>query len=496
MKFFIAALGAETNTIGAWPTSKADYEGHGIYRGNSSDYPRSFIGLVFTRFRSRALADGHSIVEGLAPFAKPGGPTVQSVYEGYRDEILRQLADEGPMDVVLLLLHGAMVSDNCDDCEGDLIERVRAVVGPTVVIGAELDPHAHLTSAMVGGSDALIFMKEYPHDDPEPRADELYEICTRAAAGEARLTSAVFDCRMVGFFPTTIEPMSGLLAFMREAETRPGVLSVSFVHGFPWGDTPDTGAKVLVITDNDLALAQSTADEIGRAIYGQRDALLPHCRDVTSALASVALCNGLSVLADTADNAGGGAPGDNTVMLRALLANPVGAAAIGPFWDPVAADVCAGAGVGAAIPLRLGGKMGPASGAPIDLKVTVRAVLPRLIVTGLGGSRISMGLSVWVEVEPEVDIVICCVRHQGFHPDLFTGLGIDLGRKRVVIVKSQQHFRSGFAPIAGQIIPVVTAGALAMDFAELPYAKKRDMDFHPRVADPLGLGVAQALQAG
>lgn len=489
MRIFIAAFGAETNTFGAWPTGKADFEESGVYRGNSRDVPQNLQAMVFARFAAHALADGHSIVEGLSTFAKPGGPIIQSVYEMYRDEILRQLADEGPFDVVLLLLHGAMVSTDCEDCEGDLITRVRDIVGPQAVIGAELDPHAHLSTAMIDGADALIFLKEYPHDDFGPRADELYDICTRAASGELQLTSAIFDCRMVGFFPTTNEPMATLLAFIRDVEQRPGILSISFVHGFPWGDTPDAGAKVLVITDNDPALAQEIADEIGQAIYRRREALLPLCKDVTNALAAVEPCNGITVLADTADNAGGGAPGDNTILLRSLLANPVGAAAIGPFWDPVAASVCAGAGVGATFALRLGGKMGPASGDPLDLVVTVRAIDPDFRVTGLGGSRIRMGLSVWVEATPGVDIVICSIRNQGFDPNLFTGLGIDLATKRVVIVKSQQHFHKGFAPIAGQVIPVVTEGALGMDFARLPYVKKRDMDFHPRVADPLGLGI-------
>jgi microcystin degradation protein MlrC len=488
MKLFIAALGTETNTFVGWPTARANFEENGVCRGDSSDFPGRFEAIVLQRWRLRAQSDGHEIVEGLATFAEPGGPTVHSVYEAYRDEILRQLASEAPLDVVLLLLHGAMVSTVCDDCEGDLITRARAIVGPEAVIGVELDPHAHLTAAMVENSDAIVFMKEYPHDDFEPRADELYDICARTAAGQLRPTSAVFDCRMVGFFPTTAEPMAGLLRHIRRAEQRPGVVSISFVHGFPWGDTPDTGAKVLAITDGDPDLATAVAEEIGRAIYLRRDALLPGYVDLDGALAAVAPYDGLSVLADTADNAGGGAPGDNTALLRGLLANPIGAAAVGPFWDPVAASLCAGAGEGATLPLRLGGKMGPTSGDPLDLIATVRSVRPDFVASGLGGSRVPMGLSVWVELEPGVDIVICSIRTQGFHPDLFTGLGVDLTAKRIVIVKSSQHYYAGFSPIAARIIPVSSAGALNMDFGNIRFLKKVDLDYHPRVADPLGLG--------
>lgn len=485
MRIFIAGLGTETNTASAWPTGRRNYEERGLLRGNARDDSGKAEALMLALFHERAESDGHSVVEGLAAFAEPAGVTPHSVYAEYRDEILDQLAAEGPFDVVLLLLHGAMVSTECDDCEGDLITRARAITGPGTIIGIELDPHCHLTQAMVEGSNAIVLMKEYPHDDFLPRANELYDICSAAAAGRVRPTTSVFDCRMVGFFPTTAEPMAGLLDLIRQAERRTGILSISFVHGFPWGDTPDTGAKILAIADNDPALSATVAAEIGRAIYARRDDLLPAFADVETALDTAISADGLTVLADTADNAGGGAPGDNTTLLRAILERQISGTAIGPFWDPIAASVCADFGEGERLALRLGGKMGPASGDPLDLLVTVRAVRHDFSQKGLGNSRQPMGLTVWVEVDPGIAIVICSVRTQAYHPDLFTGLGIDLSSRRLVAVKSLHHFHTGFAPIADRIIPVATTGALSMDFAKLPFAKKSDLGFHPRLTDPL-----------
>jgi microcystin degradation protein MlrC len=193
------------------------------------------------------------------------------------------------------------------------------------------------------------------------------------------------------------------------------------------------------------------------------------------------------VLADVADNAGGGAPSDNTTMLAAILAKGMTDVALGPLWDPVAASICAEAGVGAKIAIRLGGKSGPTSGEPLDVEVTVRAIAERHHQTSLGGARQRMGLSAWIEIGNGVDVVVNSIRTQGFHPDLFTGLGVDLDGKRLIVVKSSQHFETGFAPIADLVLPVATPGALQMDFAAIAYTKKRDMDFHPRVADPLGL---------
>jgi microcystin degradation protein MlrC len=453
MRLFAAGLGTETNTFSAWPTGRRGFEESGVFRGDTAAGPGKLECLVIGELRRRAEADGHEFVEGLVTFAQPSGPTVHAVYEAYRDEIMVELEASGPFDVVFLFMHGAMVSTEIDDCEGDMIARARAIVGEGAVIGVELDPHCHLTAEMTAGADAIILMKEYPHDDFLPRAAELYDICTRAAAGAARPTTAVFDCRMVGFYPTTHGPMAELLERVRAAEKRPGVLSISIAHGFPWGDTPETGTKVLAIADNDAELAARVAEEFGRDIYRLRDRLLPRLPSIEAALDQAARSNGRSVLADTADNAGGGAPSDNTAFLAAIIEKGLSDVAIGPFWDPVAASVCAEAGVGARLPLRLGGKSGPASGAPLDLLARVRAVAEDFAQTGLGGARQPMGLTVWVEIEPGVDVVINSTRTQGFHRDLFTGLGVDLEAKRLIVVKSSQHFETGFSPIADLVLP-------------------------------------------
>jgi microcystin degradation protein MlrC len=489
LTIFAAGLGTETNTFSAWRTGRRAFEQEGVYRGDGSRNEQRVETRVLGQFRRRAEANGHSFAEGLLTFAQPSGPTVQSVYEGYRDEILAGAVAAGPVDVILLYMHGAMVATACDDCEGDLLVRLRGLVGPEVVIGVELDPHCHLTTAMVENADAIILMKEYPHDDYLARADELYDLCVAAALGTIRPVSAVFDCRMVGFYPTTIEPMASIVKQAVAAEQRPGMLSVSLAHGFPWGDTPGTGTKVLAIADNDANLAQEIAREVGLAIYDQRERLLPKYPAIDAALEQTAALDGPVVLADTADNAGGGAPSDNTCLLAAMLKRKLENVALGPFWDPVAAMICAEAGVGVNLPLRVGGKVGPLSGDPLDLEVTVRAVTPEYTQTGLGGGRQPLGLSVWIELPGGIDIVICSVRTQGFHSDLFSGLGIAIERKRFVVVKSSHHFHTGFAAIARHVIHVATPGAIQMDFANIAYRKKLDLEFHPRVADPLERGV-------
>ncbi|MDB5367719.1 MAG: hypothetical protein JWM77_3646 [Rhodospirillales bacterium] len=483
MRIFLAGIATETNTFAPFPTGWRGFEEGGLHHGDASRNDPGTFGEIARAWRGLAERDGHEVVESLFAFAQPSGPTVRSVYESMRDEVLAQLERDGPFDIVLLGLHGAMIADGYDDCEGDLLQRARAIVGPDVKIGAELDPHCHLTSTMVEAATAIVLMKEYPHSDYVPRAHELYSICRDAVAGRVHPVSAVVDLRMVGFYPTTSEPMASLLQSFFEAEKIPGILSVSFAHGFPWADMPDVGSKMLVVADGDERLAFETAQRLGARIYAEREKLLPRYPKIEAAIDQALGLPGLVVLADTADNPGGGAPGDDTRLLASLRARKLTHVAIGCFWDPVLAATCAEAGVGARLAMRLGGKCGPASGTPIDLVGTVRAIEETHAQGGLGPARQPMGLSVWIEADG-MDIVVCSQRTQTFSPDAFTGLGIDLKDKRIVAVKSSQHFHAGFAPIADTIVQVATPGTLQMDFAAMPYTK-RDGNYFPRVPDPL-----------
>lgn len=488
MRLFTAGLSTESNTFAPWPTGKRGFSEIGPFRGDATTRGREDeTGLIAGVWKELASRDGHEFVEGFFAHAQPSGPTLQSVYEEYRDEMLAELRAKMPFDVVLFFLHGAMVSTGCDDCEGDILERARAILGPTAKIGALLDPHCHLTPQMIAAADAIVLIKEYPHVDYLDRGRELYEICVRAALKRCRPVMHLFDCRMVGFYPTTTEPMAGLVTRMKEAEKRPGVLSVGFGHGFAWGDTPETGSKMLVVADGDRRLAESVATEIGHAIYDLRGALLPRYPDIAAALDRARKHDGVVVLADTADNSGGGAPSDNVSLLRAMLQTGMEKAAYGGIWDPVTVQVCAEAGVGATLPLRIGGKCGPASGDPMDVVAIVKAFVAGHSQQDLGPGRCPMGDSVWLQIGG-IDVVVMSVRSQIFSPDAFTGLGIDLASKRIIVVKSSWHFQANFAPIADELIPVATPGALHKDFGAIAYRKKRDQAFFPRVADPLGRG--------
>src|SRR5690606_11075432 len=191
-------------------------------------------------------------------------PTVRAAYETMRDRILADLAKAGPVDAVLMFLHGAMVADGYDDCEADFVSRMRAQVGPKVRIGLELDLHAHIDQRLLDAADIIVFYKAYPHIDYSERAEDLFTLMRRTLAGEIEPVMALFDCKVMGLFPTTREgPMPQFVADMFAAEGQGGILSLSLNHGFPWADVPHAGAKMLAVADGDLALAQRTAEEFG-----------------------------------------------------------------------------------------------------------------------------------------------------------------------------------------------------------------------------------------
>jgi len=482
MRVFFGGLATETNTFAPFPTALSAFEEYKIRRDTSIAGNSPLAGPLRV-FRSRAEADGCEVIETIAGFAQPGGATVRAAYEQLRDTILTDLRAAGAVDMILLMLHGAMVAQGQDDCEGDIIMRVREIA-PDAVIGIELDPHCHLTGRMVSGADLIVIAKEYPHIDFDDRANDLYSLCRRTALGEIAPVAVLLDTGMVGFYPTFLPPMRHIVDAMAAAEDD-SILSVSLAHGFPWADVEDVGTRVLVYADGNEEAAVVVAEDIADALYRQRHALLANYPGVEESLERLDQLDGQVVLGDFADNPGGGAPGDSTFMLRAMLDRGLTDAVIGAFWDPLVAQVCAEAGIGAIINVRLGGKCGPSSSDPIDLVVEVKGVVENHSA-GVFGQRQPMGRSVWLH-SCGIDIAVCSIRTQVYERDAFTGLGITLAGKRLVVVKSSNHYQAGFQAEADHLWHVTSPGALRLDFANMPYTK-RDPGYFPRTADPRAAG--------
>lgn len=488
MRVFCATLATETNTFSPIPTGLDSFR-QGIFHPAGTHPPEmTFFAGPLHAARMRAQTLGLEVIQGLVAAAQPSGLITRLAYESLRDQLLQDLRDALPVDVVLLGMHGAMAAEGHDDCEGDLLARVREIVGPDVVVGATLDPHGHVGTAMLEAADLLICWKHYPHVDALERALELVDRCVATRQGRIRPEPVLVDAKMITLIHTTREPGASMVRQLLDIEARPGIVSASLVHGFPWGDVPLMGTKALVYFDAldpaGPATARQAADELVASLWRHRAALSPAYLTVDDALdQALSGTSGTVVIADNADNPGGGAGCDSTFMLRRLVERGIGASALGPLYDPGAVAMAFNAGEGAKLTLRLGGKVSAYSGDPLDARVTVRGLGRQHTMAGMvEGVRLACGDSAWVEIDGGIHVVLTSARMQAINPDLFTGLGCSLDAMRIVVVKSSQHFHAGFAPMASSVLYADAPGTLTVDLRRLDF-RKADLQRWPFVEE-------------
>lgn len=482
MHLFMATLSTETNTFSPVPTQLSDYEAYFLRHGTATSEAPNLMTEALHLWRARAEALDWKVTESLTAIAEPAGLTTSETFATLKDEIMADLRSSGQPDVILLQLHGAMVAEGEADCEGRIVSEMRAMC-PDAVIGVSLDLHCHLRPRLLDAADLLIAFREYPHDDAADRADELFDLALRALSGEIKPEMAMYDCQMVSLFLTKTEPMRAFIKEMEAAEKRPGVLSVTLGHGFPWADLPETGARMLVVTDNDIDLAQQVATELGQRFFAIREEVSMHYSELDVALDEVTNASEAPVvLADMSDNSGAGAPGDSTYVLEAVLDRGLKNVASGLYWDPDAVQSCLAAGEGGEISLLLGGKAESASGRPVRVAGKIMAIKSGL-GQHLGPALEPLGTMVWLRLEGDIDLVVNDLRIQVYHPEVFEQMGIALAKKKLVVVKSLFHFYSAFAAISPRVIFCATPGRVNPNTSKIEFTQ-RNLNFWPRVDDP------------
>ncbi len=480
-KLFYASLNTETNSFSSIPTRYEDFADE-LLRGDqvlldADGEVRPSMQSLLEFARSLNL----EVLPSISASAAPGAPTDDDAYEKLCDEILADLSECNDVRAVLLGLHGAMMSQACPDCEGDLLQRVRRIVGPTVPVAAVLDPHAHLTELMVESADFLVFMKEYPHTDGLERSGEALHVIGQLLDDRLELSRAVVDCELLGLFPTNQSPMREFVDGLFEKEQDPDVVSISFVHGFPWGDSPDLGAKVLVYTAGDTEKAESIASGVRDEIWSIKSETMFETTTIDAAIAAIRSSNeGPIVFGDVSDNPGGGAPGDSTFVLDALLSLGVDGVVVGCLYDPESVALCHAAGVGNEIQLNIGGKLSEFSGRPIERTAVVRGTAADAVMNVADVAEFPMGDTAWVSVDG-VDVVLISTRTQTYSPHALTHLGLELHDKKAIFVKSTNHFQAFFGELASEVCYVSAPGAIDFDLSRIPY-RVFDKPYYPRSA--------------
>jgi microcystin degradation protein MlrC len=484
MKIYCAGLATETNCFVNLPTSLDTFlKGHIPPGECTADAPIVGVELMFAA-RRRAAQGEFSLVEGSCFRAAPAGVTSAQAYEMMRQTLSDELRAALPVDAVLLGLHGGMFAYGYPDTEGDLVAHIREIVGAKTVIGVEFDPHCIVNARRLDNADIIVLYKEYPHTDTVEQADRLIDLVKQTLAGDLIPVASLFDCRQIDSYPTTSAPMRSFIDELKTIEREDErIASISFVHGFVYSDSPDLSSRLLVYTHDDKAYGDELATKLGAKLVGMRGQTASPLLSIDAAIdAAMGGADGLVVIADPTDNAGGGAPGDNTAILARLLERGCSNVALGPIWDPGATRLCIDSGVGATISLRFGGKVAATSGAPLDATVTVTGI--ELDAWQMfGESRISMGESVAIRVAG-VDVVLTTERSQSFSQDLFTQVGIDVLDRKAVFLKSVNHFMASFGPVAAKVLYVDGGGPLRRDYSKLPYRHIR-RPIWPIDADPV-----------
>lgn len=473
MKIFTAGLICEINTFSPIKTTKQNFDQCYLKRGGNHTEHYWAAPLKYVALECKKL--GWECIESLCAGAMPGGALVKSDYEDFRNEILNDLkANLGSVDAVYLHLHGALVADGYEDCEGDLLYHIRQILGSKIPVAVILDPHTHLTKLMSENATIMLWLKEYPHTDILECSQKLFTLLKQMLEDKCHPTTAIFDCKMIDLFPTTIEPMKSFLNKVKSLESKEkDILDISIVHGFPWSDVKDGfGTKISVITNNNYQMANEIAKQLALELFSLRGKLLPKffTQDEIFSKNSQLANNEPIVIADFADNVGGGAPGDSTFILHRILLEKINNVAISSIWDPQSVQEAINF-EGQIKKFLLGGKFGLISGEPIELKLKINKIFPDFTVN-FSGSKMNYGIMVWLREESlDLDILINSVRCQTYSTECFSNIGIDPTHKRYLVVKSSEHYRSSFSKISTQILPVITPGALCPDFRKIHYTK-------------------------
>jgi len=471
----------ESNTFSSVPASLDKFVRAGILEGDEIRAQYETSQTTLAGFFAVAAADPEiELVPLVFTRLTPMAAITHEAIAHIMDRILTALRDNGPWDAILLPQHGAAVSETWPDADGELVRRVRELVGPDVPIGLALDMHGNISAQMIDNADITTVYQTNPHIDAYEQALLCARLTFRLMRGEIR------PCKALRAPPLLVNilnqgtddsPMKDLLRIADEQRKRPGVLSLSVVEGYPYADVAEMGMSFIAITDGDQALADDVADQLAKAAWSMRGALNTGGTGVDEALVRARAANtGTMVLFDVGDNVGGGSPADSTIVLHAARRLGI-SGLLQALCDPEAVLACQAAGVGGRVDMVVGGKTDDRHGAPFPVKGVVTALSDgRYEETGpthAGFRFFNDGPSAAIKTDDGYTIVLITYPGGTMSQQQFRALGIEPSAEKIIVAKGVHSPRPAMEPIAREMIWVATPGVTTADLTTFTYHHRR-----------------------
>lgn len=476
-KIIIAEFVHETNTFSNQKTDKECFKRCTYVLGDSMITEFSTIESEVGGFL-KVLKNEPDVmlIPVVSARAVPSGRVTRDMFDDIKDRITDAISTAGKVDGVLLSLHGAMVTEDSEDAEGDLLEAIRKAAGNDTIIMVTLDLHSNITQKMVANCDALFNIDYYPHTDFYKCGIETADVMLKTLRGKLKPVMRYSKKPLVLCNMATSHPvMQKHVNSMHEYEKNPKVISVSISHGFYCADIYEMGMSVITVTDGDPELAQSIADELCCKIWDDRANLTRELYSADEAIKkAISIPGGPIILSDGADNPGGGSTGDGTHLLRALIEHKVQNVAFAMIVDAESVAMAEKAGVGSMVDLKLGGKLRPEIlGQPIECTAYVKTLSDgKYVVKGPVGRGFKIDLmKTAVVVIDGIEVIITSNVSQPTDAQFFRAFGIEPKDKKIVVVKSGVHFRADFEPLAKMVIDVDCPGLNSLDPRNLKYKR-------------------------
>lgn len=474
-RVLLANLAQETCSFVPSRHTLEDFRRYYLYTGQEILDKLAGGGMEVSAMIATADEEGIELVPTLATYGGTGGPVTADAYRYLKEEILAGARRHaGAVDGAILALHGAMVTEELEDPEGDLLAALRQILGPAKPIVCSFDFHAHMTDCIVQSITGMVAYHTHPHVDIYDTGVRATRLLARVLRNEVRPVMAHRKLPMIApaeTHNTNRPPMRPVMERVLAAERQPGLLAAAIFPVQPWLEVANLGWSVVTVADGDPERAKATAEDLGELAWKNRREFRHTRTPVAEALRIARETEGGPIiLADASDGTASGAEGDSTELLRGLLAAPVPGPCLLLIRDPAAAAECAKVGVGAQISLEVGGKLTPAFFRPVRVSGRVRTLSDGRFQLKLPPMPANRGLTAVLQVG-DIFIVLSEKTVYTWDEECYRSVGLFPREAKLVQVKSPGGFRPTYEPFAKAIIELDTLGPTDSNLARMPFKR-------------------------